>query len=114
MRRALHVGLRLIAVVDLDLDRDDRGLHPVDHVGERGRAGRGWRRRGEGETRGERAVVERDGAERGERDRAEQRGAQRASMGLGGRGKRHGSAPFANRCAGPLRGDMAGTLPQGA
>jgi len=40
LRRALEVALRVARLVHLDLDRDDRGLHPVDDVGERGGAGR--------------------------------------------------------------------------
>src|SRR5579863_5002485 len=66
------VVVDLVGVAELDLDRDDRRLHPVDNVGEGGRARRGLSARGGGVDRRDRGF-ERNAAKGRKRNSAEKR-----------------------------------------
>ena len=88
----LRVALRVAGLGHLDLDRDDRGLHPVDDVGERGGTGRRLLGVGDGETRREGAGLDDSGADGDRGDGAEQGGAQFTAGAEGGGGERHGGS----------------------
>ena len=89
LRHALLVGFGVGGLGHLDLDRDDRRLHPVDDVGEGGGAGRGLGVGGDGESGGQHAVLDGDGRERDRGDGAEQGDAQLAAVVVRGGGEGH-------------------------